>query len=95
MTVARRTLLRLAAAASTRVSAPGATMASPVDSAVDVETAWHSIPDGESVLKELGSSQEGLSSADAAARLAQYGPNALTPPKKKTFLQRLWEQVNT
>jgi magnesium-transporting ATPase (P-type) len=57
------------------------------------ETAWHALSTIEDVLQKLGSSEAGLTSAEAEARLAQYGLNALTPPKKKTFLQRLWIQV--
>lgn len=46
------------------------------------EVAWHSKASGEEVLRELGTSLDGLSSEEAVKRLAQYGPNALTPPKK-------------
>jgi magnesium-transporting ATPase (P-type) len=31
---------------------------------------------------------------EAAARLLRYGENALTPPRKATFLERLWSQLN-
>lgn len=37
--------------------------------------------------------RNGLSSADAAARLLQYGPNALTERKKVTIWERIWHQV--
>jgi Ca2+-transporting ATPase len=37
---------------------------------------WHTLP-GEEVLAELASSPEGLSTAEAAARLRRYGPNTL------------------
>lgn len=58
------------------------------------EMAWHSVPDAAGVLKELDSSVEGLTPEEAEARLAKYGRNALTPPKKPGFFYKLWEQVN-
>lgn len=56
--------------------------------------AWHAI-DNNDVLTSIGlaSAELGLSTAEAAERLAQYGPNALTPPKKLGFLYKLWVQV--
>lgn len=39
-------------------------------------TAWHT-QDGEAVLAQLGSKRTGLSSAEAAKRLAEFGPNEL------------------
>lgn len=45
---------------------------------------WHTLS-GEEALGRLGSSaQQGLSAQEAAARLEQYGPNALTEGKKKS-----------
>ncbi|KIY92699.1 cation transporting ATPase [Monoraphidium neglectum] len=41
---------------------------------------------------EGGSSAAGA--AEAQRRLELYGPNSLTPPKKTTFLERLWGQLN-
>ncbi|MFO0821125.1 MAG: cation-transporting P-type ATPase [Pirellulales bacterium] len=35
----------------------------------------------------------GLSSAEAAARLKKYGPNALPEPEPDSFLRRLWGQI--
>ena len=54
------------------------------------DTAWHAYPSAKEVLKELGSSEDGLSAAEAEARLSQYGRNALTPPKKPGFFLKLW-----
>jgi hypothetical protein len=54
------------------------------------ETAWHSYPSAKEVLAELGSSENGLSASEAESRLARYGRNALTPPKKPGFFLRLW-----
>ena len=36
----------------------------------------------------------GLTSAEAASRLAKFGPNKLAEPKPVTLLQRLWGQIN-
>lgn len=42
--------------------------------------------------EELNSSSKGLSSADAAVRLNEYGPNALKEIKKKTLLMMFLDQ---
>ncbi|KAG1675876.1 hypothetical protein FOA52_001533 [Chlamydomonas sp. UWO 241] len=39
-------------------------------------------------------SDEGLTEKEAEARLALYGPNALTPPRKPGFFAKLWSQLN-
>ncbi|MGI6435517.1 MAG: calcium-translocating P-type ATPase, PMCA-type [Syntrophomonadaceae bacterium] len=45
------------------------------------------------VLRQLQvAPHNGLSSAEAAQRLAQYGPNQLKSKKKKTIIQRFWDQ---
>jgi len=36
----------------------------------------------------------GLTSEEAASRLAEYGPNQLTPGRKKTIWERIWDQIN-
>lgn len=46
----------------------------------------------EEVLEVMQSSAEGLSGADAAKRLAEYGPNELEEGKKKSMLQKILEQ---
>jgi len=38
--------------------------------------------------------RQGLSTAEAKARLEQYGYNQLTEKEKVTLLQRIWKQVN-
>jgi magnesium-transporting ATPase (P-type) len=58
------------------------------------ETAWHAFATANDVLAELKASEGGLSSSEAATRLATYGRNALTPPKKAGFFVRLWRQIN-
>ncbi len=44
------------------------------------------------LIKSLGSSETGLTDADAAALLEKYGKNKLREKKKKTMLQRFFEQ---
>ena len=47
----------------------------------------------EEVLSDLGASAEGLTSAQAEERLAQYGPNKLKEAPKPTLLQRFLQQL--
>ena len=51
--------------------------------------------DAETLLRELGSSQEGLTSEEAARRLAQYGRNALRESRALTRVQLLWNQLRS
>jgi len=46
----------------------------------------------EHVLRDLGSSEQGLSSEDAARRLVEHGPNELTEKAKKTALKMFLDQ---
>ncbi|MGX7030672.1 cation-translocating P-type ATPase [Vagococcus zengguangii] len=46
----------------------------------------------ESVLSKLGSNREGLSDAEAAKRLAEYGENQLDEGKKKTLFSKFLDQ---
>jgi magnesium-transporting ATPase (P-type) len=48
---------------------------------------WHTLDAAES-LSILGSGDKGLSSEEAAARLARHGPNRLSPAKKRGPLER-------
>ena len=52
---------------------------------------WHQ-KDVKSVMADLASSAQGLSSEEALRRLQQYGPNALQEKKKKTPLMMLGDQ---
>jgi Ca2+-transporting ATPase len=54
---------------------------------------WHALSTQE-VLEHLKVHEGGLSSAEAAERLAQYGSNQLTEAPRPGFLQLLWEQFN-
>ncbi len=49
---------------------------------------WHTQDTGE-VLKTLASSKDGLTSSEAALKLAEFGPNTLKEGKKRTKLQML------
>ncbi|KAI8465790.1 MAG: cation transporting ATPase [Monoraphidium minutum] len=60
----------------------------------DIDLPWHSVASPEDVLEDLLTTTEGLSAAEAARRLKDYGPNQLRPPQKVTFLERLWAQLN-
>lgn len=52
----------------------------------------------EEAISELGLPadirRKGLTTAEAQARLEQYGYNQLTEKEKVTLLQRIWKQVN-
>jgi Ca2+-transporting ATPase len=54
---------------------------------------WHALSAGE-VLEHLKVRDDGLTSAEAAARRAQYGPNQLSEAPRPSFLKMLWEQFN-
>ena len=47
----------------------------------------------EEVYKELNTSEEGLSDAEASLRLKKYGKNELRETEKRGLLQMLWEQL--
>ena len=44
---------------------------------------------------ESTTAEQGLSAAEAQARLAAHGRNAMTPPERPSFLRKLWAQVNS
>jgi magnesium-transporting ATPase (P-type) len=54
---------------------------------------WHQLS-AQEVLDAVSSSAHGLSHAEAAQRLAQYGPNRLTPPKRRGPLLRFLLQFH-
>ncbi|HJB93733.1 MAG TPA: cation-translocating P-type ATPase [Candidatus Borkfalkia stercoripullorum] len=53
---------------------------------------WHAMS-YEEVEKVLDTSEEGLSDAEAAARLAKYGKNNLRQNKQKGIWKMIWEQL--
>ncbi|MCX7645716.1 MAG: HAD-IC family P-type ATPase [Rhodobacteraceae bacterium] len=55
--------------------------------------AWHE-QSADGVLAALKSGPEGLSPAEAAARLARHGPNALPPPRRTPWPLRLLAQFH-
>jgi len=65
-------------------------------SAAKDDPQWHAMTK-EDVCGVLGLSpnirKEGLTTAEAKARLEQYGPNQLSEKEKVTLLQRIWKQV--
>ncbi|HUJ87454.1 MAG TPA: HAD-IC family P-type ATPase, partial [Burkholderiales bacterium] len=54
---------------------------------------WHAL-EGAQALAELASSREGLSTAEAKARLEMVGPNRLPPPPRRGPLARLLAQFH-
>ncbi|GBF97304.1 carbonate dehydratase [Raphidocelis subcapitata] len=70
------------------------TLETVVVQADDPEEPWHSA-DASVVVEDLASDAAvGLTSEEAKRRLREYGPNRLTPPRKTSFLERLWAQIN-
>ncbi|QPK61564.1 cation-transporting P-type ATPase [Methylomonas sp. LL1] len=58
------------------------------------KTDWHSLPP-DALLRDLGIEiQQGLSEAEAQKRLADYGPNRLTPRKGKSPLRLFLSQFH-
>ncbi|WP_431856811.1 HAD-IC family P-type ATPase [Azospirillum sp.] len=57
------------------------------------ETPWHAVPAADAATA-LASPPEGLSPAEAAARLARVGPNRLTPPKPRPAWLRFLRQFD-
>ncbi|MET3977188.1 cation-transporting P-type ATPase [Cellulosimicrobium sp. 4261] len=72
-------------AAPTPATAASSTSASTTERPLDAP--WSRPPDA--VLAELGTDARGLSSADAAARLAEVGPNRLPPPQRDPLWKRI------
>jgi len=61
------------------------------------EPQWHAMTkEDAAALLGLGADIKttGLTSAEAAQRLEEYGPNQLSEKEKVTLLQRIWKQVN-
>ena len=56
--------------------------------------AWHAL-DGEEALATLESGPEGLTEADAEARLARHGPNRIAPERREPAAAVLWRQLTT
>jgi Ca2+-transporting ATPase len=57
------------------------------------EKPWHALEAGQ-VLRDLEVHEHGLSGAEAARRLADYGPNQLREAPRPGFWALLWDQLN-
>ena len=57
------------------------------------QTAWHNLPAAE-CLQRLEGSDQGLSTASAARRLADIGPNKLELSAGRSTLEILWDQFS-
>ncbi|WP_372396474.1 HAD-IC family P-type ATPase [Azospirillum sp. HJ39] len=66
----------------------GPSEAPPADTA-----AWHAL-DADAVAGRLGSPAGGLDGAEAAARLGRFGPNRLTPPRRRPAWLRFLSQFH-
>jgi Ca2+-transporting ATPase len=62
-------------------------------SVTEHEHEWYAL-DAKKVLEHLKVQDNGLSSGEAAKRLAYYGPNQLREAPRPSFLKTLWEQLN-
>jgi Mg2+-importing ATPase len=56
---------------------------------ISAELKEYSRPDQAEILKEFGSTENGLSPVEASARLTKYGRNLIESGEQKTFLKRL------
>ncbi len=63
------------------------------DTASPKTESWHALS-AEEVLENLKVRENGLTDAEAATRMAQYGSNQLTEAPRPSFLRLLWEQFN-
>ncbi|MFJ1513546.1 cation-translocating P-type ATPase [Cellulosimicrobium funkei] len=72
-------------AAPTPATAASSTSASTIERSLDAP--WSRPPDA--VLAALGTDAGGLSTADAATRLAEVGPNRLPPPQRDPLWKRI------
>ena len=60
---------------------------------IEDQEDWHALA-AEEVLKDLRVAEEGLTSAEAAKRLAHFGPNQLVEAARPGFWHMLWAQLN-
>ncbi|MBR0680001.1 HAD-IC family P-type ATPase [Roseomonas eburnea] len=59
----------------------------------DMQVPWHALP-ANAALAALGSAPAGLDAAEAAARLARHGPNALPEPPRPGLFARFLRQFD-
>jgi magnesium-transporting ATPase (P-type) len=60
----------------------------------DASPSWHALA-AEAALERLGTTAQGLSGAEAAARLARAGPNRLPEPPRRGALARFLDQFRS
>jgi len=61
--------------------------------AADASSAWHA-RQAPAVLAELATSEQGLTTAEAGSRQARFGPNRLTPPRRRGPVRRFLAQFH-
>jgi len=66
----------------------------PGNSASEPDRCWHTLSGAETVAALASDATSGLSTAAAAARLVEYGPNELTERDQKSVWRTLWEQLS-
>ncbi|KAI8462702.1 MAG: cation transporting ATPase [Monoraphidium minutum] len=60
------------------------------------EIPWHAVPSASEVVSELfADAANGLGAAEAARRLSEFGPNALTQAERPGLLRKIWVQINS
>jgi magnesium-transporting ATPase (P-type) len=67
---------------------PGSPASGPRPIPTQREPPWHKLSAAE-VRTRLETSDRGLSEAEATSRLARYGPNSLTPARRRGWVRRL------
>ena len=55
---------------------------------------WFALASVEDVYKHALSTAKGITDEEAGARKQRFGPNKMTQGKKKTLLERTWDQIN-
>ncbi|MEN8242009.1 MAG: HAD-IC family P-type ATPase, partial [Chloroflexota bacterium] len=69
-------------------------MSTPAPSSPSVPPRWHSLSADEAVSQLTSDHKQGLSAAEAQARLSQYGENKLAEAPPTTIWALLWAQFN-
>ena len=62
--------------------------------AAEQDRRWHTLSGDEMVAAYASDTANGLATATAAARLAEYGPNELAERGRKSLWRMLWEQLS-
>ena len=59
------------------------------------DVSWHSLATIDDVCSHMGITKDGLTTSEAETRLQIHGANKLTPPKKESFLHKLFRHMNS